>query len=182
MAAHHVCEGGSGGISTKRASAQTGSMRRDHRQNSLRFGDKPCSSRDRMLTAELKSVMSSILKRASAMSMAAYVMMLVFSATGSGAAAQEKILTAGQNETVSEVAQPAANLADLVAAEPETKDLSDDLSCLASAIYFESRNEPLDGQLAVARVIVNRSKSGRSPNFIELIPKNISRRNTIKKH
>ena len=117
-----------------------------------------------MLTAELKSVMSSILKKASAMSMAAYALMLVFSATGSGAAAQEKILTAGQSEAVSEDVQPAASLADLVAAEPETKDLSEDLSCLASAIYFESRNEPLDGQLAVARVIVNRSKSGRFPD------------------
>ena len=108
--------------------------------------------------------MSLILKRASAVSMAAYVMMLVFSATGSGAAAQDKILTAGQTETISEQdAQPAANLSDLVAAQPETQDVSEELSCLASAIYFESRNEPLDGQLAVGRVIVNRTKSGRFP-------------------
>ena len=33
--------------------------------------------------------------------------------------------------------------------------------CLASAVYFESRGEPLDGQLAVAEVILNRVKSGR---------------------
>jgi len=33
--------------------------------------------------------------------------------------------------------------------------------CLASAVYFESRGEPLAGQLAVAEVILNRVKSGR---------------------
>jgi len=35
--------------------------------------------------------------------------------------------------------------------------------CLAGAIYFESKGEPLAGQLAVANVIINRSKSGRFP-------------------
>lgn len=35
------------------------------------------------------------------------------------------------------------------------------LRCLASAIYFESKGEPLHGQLAVAQVILNRTKSGR---------------------
>jgi spore germination cell wall hydrolase CwlJ-like protein len=44
---------------------------------------------------------------------------------------------------------------------PET--ISPELRCLAGAIYFESKSEPLPGQLAVARVIVNRSKSGRFP-------------------
>ena len=34
-------------------------------------------------------------------------------------------------------------------------------NCLASAIYFEAKGEPLDGQLAVARVILNRAQSGR---------------------
>lgn len=33
--------------------------------------------------------------------------------------------------------------------------------CLASAIYFESKGEPLAGQLAVGEVIANRAKSGR---------------------
>ena len=33
--------------------------------------------------------------------------------------------------------------------------------CLAKAVYFESKGEPLDGQLAVAEVIMNRAKSGR---------------------
>jgi len=33
--------------------------------------------------------------------------------------------------------------------------------CLATAVYFESKGEPLSGQLAVARVIMNRAESGR---------------------
>ena len=35
--------------------------------------------------------------------------------------------------------------------------------CLASAVYFESRGEPIQGQLAVAQVVINRSVSGRYP-------------------
>jgi N-acetylmuramoyl-L-alanine amidase len=33
--------------------------------------------------------------------------------------------------------------------------------CLARAVYFEARGEPLEGQLAVAQVILNRVASGR---------------------
>jgi N-acetylmuramoyl-L-alanine amidase len=36
-----------------------------------------------------------------------------------------------------------------------------ELHCLANAVYFESRGEPLDGQLAVAQAIINRVESGR---------------------
>lgn len=32
--------------------------------------------------------------------------------------------------------------------------------CVATAVYFESKGEPVAGQLAVARVIMNRAKSG----------------------
>jgi len=35
------------------------------------------------------------------------------------------------------------------------------MKCLAGAVYFESKGETLEGQLAVARVIINRAKSGR---------------------
>jgi N-acetylmuramoyl-L-alanine amidase len=35
--------------------------------------------------------------------------------------------------------------------------------CLASAVYFESKGEPLLGQLSVAQVILNRTGSGRFP-------------------
>ncbi len=42
-------------------------------------------------------------------------------------------------------------------AEPETAQLR----CLANGIYFESNGESLEGQLAVAHVIINRARSGR---------------------
>ncbi len=35
--------------------------------------------------------------------------------------------------------------------------------CLANAVYFEARGEPVEGQLAVAEVVLNRTQSGRYP-------------------
>lgn len=57
-----------------------------------------------------------------------------------------------------------ASLRELVAATSVDAPLSDQLRCLAGAIYFESRGEPLDGQLAVAQVIINRTESGQFPS------------------
>jgi N-acetylmuramoyl-L-alanine amidase len=37
---------------------------------------------------------------------------------------------------------------------------SRELDCLATGIYFESKSEPLAGQLAVGKVIANRAQSG----------------------
>jgi len=37
------------------------------------------------------------------------------------------------------------------------------MKCLAQAVYFEARGEPLDGQLAVAEVVINRATSGLYP-------------------
>ena len=42
--------------------------------------------------------------------------------------------------------------------------LDEQQNCLATAVYFESMSEPLEGQLAVARVVINRAASGRYPN------------------
>lgn len=53
-------------------------------------------------------------------------------------------------------------LADAVAAQDVTAE-DEAMRCLAGAIYFESKGEPLSGQLAVAEVILNRAKSGRYP-------------------
>ena len=39
-------------------------------------------------------------------------------------------------------------------------------SCLATAVYFEARSESQEGQLAVATVILNRSKSANYPSSI----------------
>lgn len=44
--------------------------------------------------------------------------------------------------------------------------LSDEQSCLASAVYFEARGESLEGQLAVAEVVMNRARSGRYPTTL----------------
>lgn len=55
----------------------------------------------------------------------------------------------------------ADNLAALVDAQGAPEDVAGDMKCLAGAVYFESKGESLEGQLAVARVIINRAKSGR---------------------
>jgi spore germination cell wall hydrolase CwlJ-like protein len=39
--------------------------------------------------------------------------------------------------------------------------LDKEASCLAGAVYFESKGESLAGQLAVAKVVMARAKSGR---------------------
>lgn len=58
------------------------------------------------------------------------------------------------------IADKPVKLAALVdTAVPET--LDEQMRCLATAVYFESRGEPLEGQLAVAEVILNRVESGR---------------------
>ncbi|HTN14986.1 MAG TPA: cell wall hydrolase [Sphingomonadaceae bacterium] len=56
-----------------------------------------------------------------------------------------------------------ASLEDLVASLPAAGDMSRDMQCLAGAIYFEARGEPLVGQLAVGKVIVNRAESEKFP-------------------
>jgi len=42
----------------------------------------------------------------------------------------------------------------------------DEQLCLAKAVYFEARGESLEGQLAVAEVVLNRASSGRYPSTI----------------
>lgn len=42
-----------------------------------------------------------------------------------------------------------------------TAPLDEETNCLATAVYFEARGESLEGQLAVARVVMNRAASGR---------------------
>jgi spore germination cell wall hydrolase CwlJ-like protein len=45
-------------------------------------------------------------------------------------------------------------------------DSNADLLCLARAVYFEARGEPLEGQLAVAQAILNRVDSNHYPSTI----------------
>ena len=46
-------------------------------------------------------------------------------------------------------------------AELPSVELDEEMRCLAVAVYYESKGEPLEGQLAVAQVIMNRRDSGR---------------------
>lgn len=130
--------------------------------------------------------MSPQLKKASLVSVASTFAVLLLSADGSGAAAQAAMPNHGPAPTfVSQpVVQPlpavpedapealaddsapvsARSLAELVAAQSMPAELPREINCLAGAIYFESKGESLPGQLAVGRVVVARSKSGRFPN------------------
>jgi spore germination cell wall hydrolase CwlJ-like protein len=144
-------------------------------------------------TALKTDLMSRKTKQASAVAVAAMFVATLFSAEGSGAFAQETIgnlipdsvmaqepATVSETPAVTEEARPVAqpvpadepaqpqadtptSLAELVSETNVDGELSKDMRCLAGAIYFESKGEPLGGQLAVGRVIVNRAKSGRFP-------------------
>ena len=57
--------------------------------------------------------------------------------------------------------RPSGDLSSKVAALRGTNPGSRELECLAVGIYYESKSEPLAGQLAVGQVIANRAKSGR---------------------
>jgi hypothetical protein len=57
----------------------------------------------------------------------------------------------------------AGSLHELVGMIDTAAPMSEQLRCLAGAVYFEARGEALAGQLAVAQVIVNRTEDGRFP-------------------
>lgn len=142
--------------------------------------------------------MSTRLRIASALSIAATLITTLFSAGGSGAKAQDIQVPVVEAQGASAVTsrsdriairpveqalpQPedhsadmqsavetddtapiATSLAALVGSTPMPAALSNELSCLAGAIYFEARSETLAGQLAVGRVIIARASSGRFP-------------------
>ena len=57
-------------------------------------------------------------------------------------------------------------LADLVALHAADDIADPEQHCLAGAVYFEARSEPLEGQLAVAEVVLNRAASGKYPRTL----------------
>jgi len=64
------------------------------------------------------------------------------------------------------VAAPVAALPPLdeqVEAQAAAETNGEEQDCLANAVYFEARGESLEGQLAVAEVVINRAASGRYP-------------------
>ena len=53
------------------------------------------------------------------------------------------------------------SLTELVGLHSSSQTEDSEQECLANAVYFESKGEPLTGQLSVAEVVLNRAKSGR---------------------
>jgi spore germination cell wall hydrolase CwlJ-like protein len=72
-------------------------------------------------------------------------------------------ITEGQAAPAAAVAAGQRSLDDLVATYVTPASLDAQQDCLASAVYFEARGETLQGQLAVAQVVLNRAASGRFP-------------------
>lgn len=132
--------------------------------------------------------MSTKFRYASTIAVAATLITTLISAEGSGVAAQPLPVTpvtefisqpivqplpapaveapaedAGESSGQASAPVDAGSLSQLVAETATPSDLSNELACLAGAIYFESKGETLAGQLAVGRVIVARAKSGRFP-------------------
>ena len=74
-------------------------------------------------------------------------------ALGFGAKAAPAVVSEAVHKTLDE----------LVAEHEATTAQDGEQDCLAKAVYFESRGEPIQGQLAVANVVMNRAASGRYP-------------------
>jgi spore germination cell wall hydrolase CwlJ-like protein len=71
---------------------------------------------------------------------------------------------AQQDREESPVVDRSASLPELISQFAGADPGSEQLECLAAGIYFESKGEPLAGQLAVGEVISNRASSGRFPS------------------
>ena len=71
--------------------------------------------------------------------------------------------TAAISQVMATPAPQPQPLSALVEANSVGAALDDQGQCMATAVYFESMGEPLEGQLAVAEVVMNRAKSGRYP-------------------
>jgi spore germination cell wall hydrolase CwlJ-like protein len=126
--------------------------------------------------------MSTRFKYAASLSIAATFITTLLSTGGSHASAQsittpaaitatfisqpvvQPVATATPEAAIEAEAADAASLAELVEEIPLPAALSNELECLAGAVYFEAKSETLAGQLAVGRVIVARANSGRFPS------------------
>jgi hypothetical protein len=113
---------------------------------------------------------------------ASAVIGLFMLAVGSSATAQDLSATpAVATSAVYQTQSATANIASSIAAEAAWlykagwplyalvdkystgAQLDEQTNCLATAVYFEARGESVEGQLAVARVVMNRAASGRYP-------------------
>ncbi len=71
-----------------------------------------------------------------------------------------------QTSPTDTTAQLPSSLDDLVAERAAASTGDEQGDCLATSVYYESKGEPLNGQLAVAQTIVNRTTSGRFPDSV----------------
>ena len=69
---------------------------------------------------------------------------------------QSEAVEVEQPQAIRPTGDLSAMVAELRSSEPGSRELE----CLATGIYFESKSEPLSGQLAVGKVIANRANSG----------------------
>jgi spore germination cell wall hydrolase CwlJ-like protein len=101
------------------------------------------------------------------------------------------VLPGEDDRVIADAASPAVAglpaLVKMVAADSVAARASTDreLDCLATAVWFESRGEALEGQLAVAQAVVNRARSGkwgkdvcgviRAPRQFSFVPERVQR-------
>ena len=79
------------------------------------------------------------------------------------ATAAPGVTVAGKGEVTGEDRRPKSPAERLGLAGPKRAKAE---RCLANAVYFESRSEPVRGQIAVAQVVMNRVFSGFYPNDV----------------
>jgi spore germination cell wall hydrolase CwlJ-like protein len=122
--------------------------------------------------------------RAAALSVSA----VIVSASASPATASNVIhqsiiprATKGSASTVKSFAARPIQLSALVNASSGVGPANADQECIASAVYFEARGEPLEGQLAVAEVVLNRAASGKFPSSICAVVKQASQFSFVRK-
>ena len=73
------------------------------------------------------------------------------------------VTVAGKGEVTGEGARPKSPAERLALLGPKRAKAE---KCLANAVYFEARSEPVRGQIAVAQVVMNRAFSGFYPNDV----------------
>ncbi len=82
-------------------------------------------------------------------------------------AAHSAARIAGELVAFADASVPRArSLSEMVTQLAHTEVADPQQHCLAGAIYFEARGEPIEGQLAVAEVVLNRAASGKYPSTI----------------
>ncbi len=86
-----------------------------------------------------------------------------FKQGGAAANAESGVTVAGKGEVTGEDRRPRSPAERLSLTGPKRVKAE---KCLSNAVYFESRSEPVRGQIAVAQVVMNRAFSGFYPNDV----------------